>query len=73
MNVPHHQIIDTSEVCRRPACLAHVALLLSFVVRDGILSLEAQVITVVPALLWARILTTSLFLHAGNTAPRSDR
>lgn len=40
--------------------LAHIALLVSFVVPRGFLSLEGQVITAVPALLWAWILGTAI-------------
>jgi hypothetical protein len=40
----------------------HLTLLLSFVVGTGFLSLEGEVITVVPALLFAWILITSLTL-----------
>jgi hypothetical protein len=42
------------------AAAAHVALLLSFLVPTGFFSLEGQVITVVPALLFAWILATGI-------------
>lgn len=48
--------------------------LLSFVVADGILSLEGHVIAVVPApVVGVWILTASLLPALRHTAPRSER
>ncbi|SHG76455.1 hypothetical protein SAMN05443575_2723 [Jatrophihabitans endophyticus] len=49
---------------------AHVLLLASFVVGTGFLSLEGQVVTVVPGLLFAWILATGLALLRRPSAPR---
>lgn len=43
--------------------LAHLALLASFIVPDGFASLEGQIITAAPALLWAWIISTGFALR----------
>ena len=55
------------------AALAHVALLASFVVPRGFFALQGQVITVIPALLWAWILAAGVALirARGRHAPTS--
>lgn len=53
------------------AAVAHVALLLSFVVRDGFFSLQGQVISAIPATLFVWILGTSIALLARPEATSS--
>jgi hypothetical protein len=51
------------------AAVAHVALLASFVVSDGFFSLEGQVITAIPATLFAWILGTSIAMLRAERGP----
>jgi hypothetical protein len=51
------------------AAAAHVVLLLSFIVPRGFFSLEGQVITVVPGLLFAWILATSIAMLTASGGP----
>jgi hypothetical protein len=53
------------------AAAAHVLLLASFVVSDGFFSLEGQVITVIPALLFGWIFTTAVAMLRTD-APRDE-
>jgi hypothetical protein len=53
------------------AACAHVVLLASFVVSDGFFSLEGQVITVIPATLFAWILGTGIAM-LGPTYPSAE-
>jgi hypothetical protein len=57
----------TTTLLAAAAAAGHLLLLLSFVVRDGFFSLEGQVITVVPGLLFAWVFAT------GVAMLRSDR
>ena len=53
-------------MARRCRCLAHVALLASFVVSEGFFSLEGQVITAIPATLFIWIIGTGVALLAAE-------
>lgn len=55
------------------AAVAHVLLLLSFVVGSGFFSLEGAVITVIPATLWAWILATGIALLRSDTVAAATR
>ncbi len=55
------------------AAAAHVLLLLSFIVSEGFFSLEGQVITVIPGLLFAWIFTTGIAMLRADASVEGGR
>jgi hypothetical protein len=66
LNARHRLLPQVTTVLAVVTGGAHLALLASFVVRRGFFSLEGQVITVVPGLLFAWILITAVALLRGD-------
>jgi hypothetical protein len=78
----HHERMlgGTSQRLAAAAAASHLVLLASFIIPEGFLALEGQVITVIPGVLWAWILTAAIAMlrlpatsPGGSVSPRRGR
>lgn len=68
LNARQKMLPQLTSVLAVTAAIAHVLLLMSFIVSEGFFSLEGQVITVIPGLLFVWIFTTAVAMLRGNAA-----